>query len=120
MTARPVSNDARSKGPAGAMTATVSPGRTAWDLRKEGDIRNECHPNRPLTSSEPAKKRRTDRSVRQRLQITHQRRASAVELIETLGRLTERDDVLHRLLVQSAVRVACSQPLPSCGSEARR
>jgi hypothetical protein len=59
-------------------------------------------------------------SVRQGLQIAHQRRAAAVELIQTLSGIAERDDVLHRLLVQTTVRIARRQPLACGGGVARR
>ena len=58
--------------------------------------------------------------VGQGFQVTHQRRASTVELIQTLGSLAKRDDVLHRLLVQTAIRVSRSQPLASGSGVARR
>lgn len=52
-------------------------------------------------------------SVRQGLQIAQQSGASAVQLVQTLSRIAERDDVLHGLLVQAAIRVPRRQPLAS-------
>src|SRR5436309_1786177 len=81
----------------------------------------------PLTRARPAQTRAAwaggsgvRGSVRQSLQIAHQRRATAVELIQAQGGVAQRDDVLDRLLVQSAVRVPCRQPLASGGGVARR
>jgi hypothetical protein len=71
----------------------------------------------PVTSGRPANFPAV--SVRQGLQITHQRRAAAVELIQTQGGVAQRDDVLHRLLVQAAVSVPRRQPLPGGGGVAR-
>jgi hypothetical protein len=60
------------------------------------------------------------RLVRQGLQIAHQRRAAAIELIQTLSGVAQRDDVLHRLFVQTTVRIARRQPLACGGGVARR
>src|SRR5215472_18529069 len=112
--ASPASRAARSKGLAGATVATESPGRRACGLRKleNGGIgasfaRTAC--GLPAGSL-----------VRQGFQVTQQRRTPAIELIETLRGIAQGDDVLHRLLVQTAIGVACRQPLTGGGGVARR
>src|SRR5579871_5031926 len=86
MSATPASNEAVSKGPAGATTATESPGRSGrvlWKLK----------------------------SVGQGLQIAHQRSTTAIQLVQALRGIAQCNDVLHRRVVEAAVGVAGGQPL---------
>ena len=49
-------------------------------------------------------------SVGQRLQVAPQRRAAAIELLESLGSLAQLGQVLYRRLVRSAVGIARRDP----------